>query len=163
MLRCGLIFGVRRSLSITRQHDAATIARLPWGLKIQVTRFSLKIFVRVVISWTSLEAWGFPKRRQSTYLAAFLLCWLCVFALAEIGEKFIRLGTFEVASLTTSGTTFGLAIPMLASIYHGLNRITKAGKPSLSGSFFPSYYLYGWLPTISRLTMCCSLLLRVPW
>lgn len=89
---------------------------------------------------------GVPKeRRESTYLAAYLSCWLCVFALPETGEKIIRPGTFEAASLMASGTTFSLAIPVLASIYHGLNGLTMAAKPSHSRSFFPWHYLNGWL------------------
>jgi len=89
---------------------------------------------------------GVPKeKRESTYLAAFLSCWLCVFVLPEIGEKFIRPSTFEVASMMVSGTTFSMAVPMLASIYHGLNGITKAVKPSHSWSFLPCHYLNGWL------------------
>ena len=34
---------------------------------------------------------------------------------------------------------------MLVSIYHGLNGITTAAKPSHSRSFFPCCYLHGWL------------------
>ena len=65
--------------------------------------------------------------------------------LPETGEKLIRPCTFEVASLIVSGTIFSLAVPMLASIYHGLNAITMAAKPSHSWSFFPRHYFYGWL------------------
>jgi len=68
VLKFGLIFGVRRSLSITRQHSVTVIARLPRGYKIMVARFNLKIFVRVVLSWTSSEAWGFPKRRGRAHI-----------------------------------------------------------------------------------------------
>jgi len=44
-----------------------------------------------------------------------------------------------------SGTTFSLAILVLASIYRGLNGITKAVKPSHSRLFFSYHYLHGWL------------------
>jgi len=44
-----------------------------------------------------------------------------------------------------SGTIFNLAVPMLASIYHGLNGLTTATKPYHSRSFFPWHYLHGWL------------------
>jgi len=74
---------------------------------------------------------GVPKeKRKSTYLVAFLSCRLCIFVLPKTEEKFIHPGTFEVANMMASGTTFSLAIPVLATIYHGLNRITKAAKPS---------------------------------
>ena len=89
---------------------------------------------------------GVPKKkRESTYLPAFLSSWLCAFVVPKTGEKFIPPRTFEVASMMTSGTTFSLAVPVLAGIYRGLNGITKAEKPFHSRSFFPSHYLHGWL------------------
>jgi len=42
------------------------LAQLPQGCKILVARFSLKIFVGVMMNWTYLEAWRFPKRRGRT-------------------------------------------------------------------------------------------------
>ena len=65
--------------------------------------------------------------------------------LSETGEKFIRLGTSKVASMMASDITFSLAISVLASIYHGLKRITKVAKPSHSWSWFTCHYLHGWL------------------
>ena len=95
-----------------------------------------------------------PKeKRENTYIPTFLSCWLCAFVLPKTEEKFIRPGTFEVASLMTSGITFSLAIPMLASIYCGLNGITKVAKPS---HCFPASTTTDSLPPISRLTMYCS-------
>ena len=89
---------------------------------------------------------GVPKeKRESTYLAAFLSCWLCAFVLPETGEKFIHPRTCEVTSLMASGTTFSLAIHVLANIYRGLNGITKTAKPSHSRSFFSRHYLHEWL------------------
>lgn len=89
---------------------------------------------------------GVPKdTRESTYLAAFLSCWLCAFVLPETGEKFIRSGTFKVASLMAFATAFSLTILVLASIYRNLNGITKAAKPSHLRSFFPYHYLHRWL------------------
>ena len=114
----------------------------------------------------SLEA---PKeKRESTYLVAFLSCWLHVFALLETGERFIHPGTFETAHLMASGSTFSLAIPVLGSIYCGLNEITNALKPSCSQSFFPYHFVYGWLahyfknhhvlqPTLGVLRWCIFL------
>ena len=89
---------------------------------------------------------GVPKEmRECTYLEAYLSCWLCAFVLPEIGEKLIHPGTFEATSLMASGTIFSLAVSVLASIYHGLNGLTTAAKPSHSRSFFPWHYLHGWL------------------
>ena len=56
-------------------------------------------------------------RRGNTYLAAFLSCWLCTFALPEAEKGFIRPSTFEVASNMAAGCTFSLAVPVLESIY----------------------------------------------
>jgi len=83
--------------------------------------------------------------RGNTYLAAFLSCWLCTFAVPEDKKGFIRPGTFEAASKMVTGCTFSLAVPMLASIYRGLSGIFSATKPSNCMSFFPAQYLYGWL------------------
>jgi len=137
MLKFGLIFGVRIRFSISHQHVVAPVARF------LVARFSLKIFVGVVMSWTPSEDLGF--KREGTYLAVFLSCWFCVFALPETEEKFICSRTFETTSLMTFGATFSLAIFVLASIYCGLTEITKVAKPSYSWSFFPCHYLYRWL------------------
>jgi len=63
---------------------------------------------------------------------------LCTFALPEDEKRFIRPGTFEVASIMAAGCTF-----VLASIYRGLSGIFGATKPSNSMSFFPAHYLYG--------------------
>ncbi|KAL2896380.1 30S ribosomal protein S7 [Bienertia sinuspersici] len=38
-----------------------------------------------------------------------------------------------------------LAIPVLASIYRGLNVISRSSKPAYSGASFPTHYVYGWL------------------
>ncbi|KAL2922228.1 Tropomyosin [Bienertia sinuspersici] len=89
-----------------------------------------------------IEAEG---KRQTTYVAAFLSCWLCVFVLPKNEDRLIRPGTFEVAVLMARGETFNLAIPVLASIYRGLNVISRSPNPSYSGAYFPTHYLYGWL------------------
>ncbi|KAH7849160.1 hypothetical protein Vadar_013902 [Vaccinium darrowii] len=83
--------------------------------------------------------------REETNLAAFLSCWLCVFVLPnkEVGQ--IRPGVFKVASMMARGERFSLAVPVLASIYHGLREITSSPSPSKCGATFPIHYLYGWL------------------
>lgn len=84
-------------------------------------------------------------RRETTYIAAFLSCWICVFVLPENEDRLIRPGTFEIAVLMARGETFSLALPVLASIYRGLNTISDSSNPSYSGAYFPAHYLYGWL------------------
>ncbi|KAL2894557.1 Serine/threonine-protein phosphatase 7 long form-like protein [Bienertia sinuspersici] len=92
----------------------------------------------------SLGIFG-KSRRQTTYVAAFLSCWLCAFVLPENNERLIRPSTFEMATLMAWGQTFSLTIPFLASIYRGLNVILRSSKPAYSGASFPTHYVYGWL------------------
>ncbi|KAL2922485.1 Tropomyosin [Bienertia sinuspersici] len=92
----------------------------------------------------SLGIFG-ESRRQTTYVAAFLSCWLCAFVLPENDQRLIRPSTFEMATLMARGQTFSLAIPVLASIYRGLNVISRSSKPAYSGASFPTHYVYGWL------------------
>ncbi|KAL2894136.1 hypothetical protein RDABS01_010045 [Bienertia sinuspersici] len=65
--------------------------------------------------------------------------------IAENDERLIRPSTFEMATLMARGQTFSLAIPVLASIYRGLNVISRSLKPAYSGASFPTHYVYGWL------------------
>ena len=81
-----------------------------------------------------------------TYLEALLSCWLCIFVFPIKDLKSIHPGTFKVASLMASGRSFGLAVLVLASIYHGLNTICSS--PTLSktnGSGFAGHYVYAWI------------------
>ena len=75
----------------------------------------------------------------------FRLCWLCTFAIPEEEKGFNRPSTFKVASNIVVRYTFSLVVPMFAGIYYGLNDISSVSKPANSMSFFPTYYLYGWL------------------
>ncbi|KMT11782.1 hypothetical protein BVRB_5g104850 [Beta vulgaris subsp. vulgaris] len=84
------------------------------------------------------------NRRTNTYVAAFISCWLCTFVLPDSEERLIRPSTFEIVVLMACGHTFSLAIPVLSSIYRGLNAIASAPKPAYSKTFFPAHYLYGW-------------------
>ncbi|KAL2904848.1 polyprotein [Bienertia sinuspersici] len=92
----------------------------------------------------SLGIFG-ENKRQTTYVATFLSCWLCAFVLPENYSRIIRPGTFEIATLMARGQTFSLTIPVLASIYCGLNIISRSSKPAYSGASFPTHYVYGWL------------------
>jgi len=105
----------------------------------------------LTLQWTQEESVVFhafeipDDRRGNTYLAAFLSCWLCTFALAEDEKVFIHPGTFEAASKMAARCTFSLAVPLLASIYRGLSGIFSATKHPNTMSFFPPHYLYVWL------------------
>jgi len=88
----------------------------------------------MTLQWTQEESAVFDAfevpddRRGNTYLAAFLSCWLCTFALPEEEKGFIRLGTFEVAGNLAARCTFNLVMPVLASTYRGLSGIFSATK-----------------------------------
>jgi len=113
----------------------------------------------MTLQWTQEESTVFDAlevpddRRGNTYLAAFLSCWLCTFDLPEDEKGFIRLGTFEVASKMAVGCTFSLTVPVLASIYQGLNGIFRATKPSSSYHSFLLIICMVGLPATSTPTM----------
>nr|GMD60334.1 ABC transporter G family member 11 [Ipomoea batatas] len=50
-----------------------------------------------------------------------------------------------MASLMATSQKLNLAIPVLASIYNGLNAISNSAKPGQADSHFPIHYVYGWL------------------
>ncbi|KAK6126743.1 hypothetical protein DH2020_039514 [Rehmannia glutinosa] len=101
--------------------------------------------------WTPTDKASFSKinikesLREETYLAAFLACWLCVFVLPNDDINMIRPSTFKMAGSMASGRTIGLAIPILASIYKGLNKIAGSSRPSRVCSTFPFHFVHGWL------------------
>ncbi|KAF7152593.1 hypothetical protein RHSIM_Rhsim01G0078000 [Rhododendron simsii] len=83
--------------------------------------------------------------KEETNLAALLSCWLCIFVLPNKEVDQIRPGVFKVASMMAQGKRFSLAVPVLASIYHGLREITSSPNPCKCGAAFPIHYVYGWL------------------
>ncbi|KAF7136554.1 hypothetical protein RHSIM_Rhsim08G0107300 [Rhododendron simsii] len=83
--------------------------------------------------------------KEETNLATLLSCWLCVFVLPNKEVDQIRPGVFKVASMMAQGKRFSLAVPVIASIYHGLREITSSHNPSTCGTAFPIHYVYGWL------------------
>ncbi|KAK6128210.1 hypothetical protein DH2020_038044 [Rehmannia glutinosa] len=101
--------------------------------------------------WSPAEKASFSKinikesLREETYLAAFLACWLCVFVLPNDDINMIRPSTFKMAGIMASGRTVGLAIPVLASIYKGLNKIAGSSRPSRVCSTFSVHFVHGWL------------------
>ncbi|XP_074296676.1 uncharacterized protein LOC141627109 [Silene latifolia] len=101
--------------------------------------------------WTEEEHSLFEKlgcndsRWAKIYLAAHLSCCLCVFVLPEDSDRLIRPATFKIASMMAEDRVFSLAIPLLASIYKGLNGLATSINPGYSRSFFPAHYLYEWI------------------
>ncbi|KAL2893384.1 Huntingtin-interacting protein 1-related protein, partial [Bienertia sinuspersici] len=84
------------------------------------------------------------EHRQQTYLAAFLSCWLCAFVLPLKNLGCISPSVFKPASQLASGQRISLAIPVLASIYRGLNEISRSLTPGRSCSNFSAHYVHAW-------------------
>ncbi|KAJ8426572.1 LOW QUALITY PROTEIN: hypothetical protein Cgig2_022309 [Carnegiea gigantea] len=54
-------------------------------------------------------------------------------------------GYFSIASLMASGVGYCLPIAVLASIYKGLNELSRSSHPGRGGGHFPTHFLYAWL------------------
>ncbi|KAL0392971.1 UNVERIFIED_CONTAM: hypothetical protein Sradi_2519900 [Sesamum radiatum] len=86
--------------------------------------------------WSTAEEALFAKLcierslKEEVYLAAYLACWLCVLVLPGKDVNSIRPSTFKMVSLIENSRRVNLAIPVLASIYEGLNTIATSPKPA---------------------------------
>ncbi|KAG5529092.1 hypothetical protein RHGRI_029681 [Rhododendron griersonianum] len=96
-------------------------------------------------------------QKDVTHLAAFLACWLCKFVLPVGSCELIRPGVFKVAAMMAHGTRFCLAVPVLASIYRGLNDIAKSSNPGkcdavfpVLGEYFSTHFSSGSQPSTQR-------------
>jgi len=99
---------------------------------------------------------------EETYLAALISCWLCSFVLPTEAVCLIRPAVFVAASKLAHGECLNLAIPTLASIYQGLNRISMARSLNKLEVIFPIHNVYGWLGTyFQTLWMVRDLLLNL--
>ncbi|KAH0655485.1 hypothetical protein KY285_030367 [Solanum tuberosum] len=100
-------------------------------------------------TWSSNQEMAFlileRNTKNMTYLTAFLSCWLCAFVFPSEEGNFIRPETFKIASLMANGKRVSLAVPILASIYHGLNKISNSSQLDHIRVCFPIHYVYGWL------------------
>ncbi|KAH6781903.1 hypothetical protein C2S51_007196 [Perilla frutescens var. frutescens] len=67
------------------------------------------------------------------------------FVLPEGDGSLIRPSVFKIASIMASGERVSLAIPVLASIYQGLNKISSLATPPQGHSAFPMHFVYGWM------------------
>ncbi|XP_019239821.1 PREDICTED: uncharacterized protein LOC109219803 [Nicotiana attenuata] len=100
--------------------------------------------------WSSDQEATFSKlrvrsdKKDETYIAAFLSIWLCAFVFPK-SENLIRPETFKMASMMASGRKISLAVSVLASIYHGLNKISCSSQLDQVKVYFPIHYVYGWL------------------
>ncbi|KAL0361618.1 UNVERIFIED_CONTAM: hypothetical protein Sradi_3846300 [Sesamum radiatum] len=83
--------------------------------------------------------------KEEVYLAAYLAYWLCTFVLPGKDVNSIRPSTFKMASMMANGRRVSLAIPVLASIYEGLNTIATSSKPARTSPSFSVHFVYAWL------------------
>ncbi|KMT11468.1 hypothetical protein BVRB_5g107930 [Beta vulgaris subsp. vulgaris] len=88
--------------------------------------------------------------RRETYLAAFLSCWICFFALPLKNQGHIRPGVFKPASYLASGHEISLAIPVLASIYRGMGELCISSSPGKHPGSFPAHFVYAWIASYFR-------------
>ncbi|KAL0412295.1 UNVERIFIED_CONTAM: hypothetical protein Slati_3819200 [Sesamum latifolium] len=79
---------------------------------------------------------------KEVYLATYLACRLCTFVLPDKDVNSIRPSTFKIASMMASGRRVSLAIPVLASIYEGLNIIATSSRPARKSPSFPVHFVY---------------------
>ena len=103
-------------------------------------------------SWNDTVAQAFidlgvkDSEMMVVYLVAFLSCWLCIFVFSSGDPKFIRPETFKIASImAVRRKVVNLAVPVLARIYHGLNKIATSTYVGSSNACFLVHYVYGWL------------------
>ncbi|KAH0639052.1 hypothetical protein KY285_035638 [Solanum tuberosum] len=101
-------------------------------------------------TWSSTQEMVFSKlgakhQKYETYLTAILSCWLCAFVFPFEEGNFIRPETFKIASLMASGKKVSLVVPVLGSLYHGLNKISNSSQLDHIRVCFPIHYVYGWL------------------
>uniref|UniRef100_A0A2N9GRV8 Aminotransferase-like plant mobile domain-containing protein n=1 Tax=Fagus sylvatica TaxID=28930 RepID=A0A2N9GRV8_FAGSY len=85
------------------------------------------------------------KAKEETWLAALLSCWLGEFVFPSKEANLIRPSIFKVASSMARGKKYCLAVPVLATIYKGLNDIASSSIPSKCDTTFPAHYLNAWL------------------
>ncbi|KAL0395045.1 UNVERIFIED_CONTAM: hypothetical protein Slati_4470700 [Sesamum latifolium] len=90
------------------------------------------LFEKLCIEW---------NLKEEVYLA----CWFCTFLLPDKDVNSIRPSTFKMASMMASGRRVSLAIPVLASIYEGLNIIATSSRPTRTSHSFPVHFVYAWL------------------
>ncbi|XP_057797554.1 uncharacterized protein LOC131013483 [Salvia miltiorrhiza] len=101
--------------------------------------------------WSSVEKGLFVKLKidesywDETYLAAYLACWLCSFVLPEGDATLIRPSTFKMACIMASQQKVVLTVPVLASIFRGLNKISDSVEPFRLRAAFPAHFVYAWM------------------
>lgn len=103
------------------------------------------------VEWTTAEKTPFmklalkEKHWKETYLAAYLACWLCSFVLPDGEVNSIRPETFKMASMMAAQRRVILNVPVLVSIYKGLNAISRSPDLSQVQATFPIHFVYGWM------------------
>jgi len=150
--------------TITSQHSVSVATRLPRGLKIQVASFSLKIFVGVMMSWKSSEAWGFPKRRGR----ALILARSCHVGCTSLHIPRTERSSFARGLLKSPAWWHLVPLSVWQSLCWkastvALMRLLRVWSLLIHGHSSPATTFTYSLPTILRLTMYYSLPYWILW
>ena len=83
------------------------------------------------------------SKKLDIYLVAFLCCWLCFFIFPSGDPEYLQPETFKMDNLTTfRKKILKFAIPVLAKIYQGLNRIAHLTHAGSYNACFLVYYAH---------------------
>ncbi|KAL0361660.1 UNVERIFIED_CONTAM: hypothetical protein Sradi_3850500 [Sesamum radiatum] len=97
-----------------------------------------------VLELTSVDEKG-GSLKEEVYLVVYLACWLCTFVLPGKDVNSIHPSTFKMTSIMASDQRVSLVIPVLASIYEGLNTIAASSRPARTSPSFTVHFVYVWL------------------
>ncbi|KAL0291161.1 UNVERIFIED_CONTAM: hypothetical protein Scaly_2647900 [Sesamum calycinum] len=116
--------------------------------------------------WSTAEEALFAKLcierslKEEVYLAAYLACWLYVFVLPGKDVNSIRPSTFKMVSLMANGRRVNLAIPVLASIYEGLNTVATSPKPVGAAKYYESREARKQIHKVKFVSWACNMLVK---
>ncbi|KAL2228562.1 UNVERIFIED_CONTAM: hypothetical protein Sindi_1835900 [Sesamum indicum] len=106
---------------------------------------------RVHGKWSTAEGALFSKLsiegslKEEMFLPTYFAYWLCTFTLSIDVVCSIHPSTFKVLSIIVAKRRVGLVVPVLASIYKGLNKVSKSSSPARVHSPFPIHFLDFWI------------------
>ncbi|MCD9560405.1 hypothetical protein HAX54_019080 [Datura stramonium] len=86
-----------------------------------------------------------PVKKEETNPATFLSYRLCAFMLPSEEGNFIQPETFKIATMIATKWKISLAVPVLASIYSSLSKVSRLSQLHLVRVRFPIHYVYSWL------------------
>ncbi|MQL89284.1 hypothetical protein Taro_021863 [Colocasia esculenta] len=91
------------------------------------------------------DNWNPRRLPDRTYLAAYLVYWLCTFVLPFGEEGNIRPEVIYPACILVGGVRPALAPAALANIFHGLGDLTASSSPRNRNVVLATHYLSAWV------------------